>query len=90
MTTTDGRATTGTAETAAGGVGEAAGRPDGVQKVTGEFAYGSDLWLDGMLYGVTVRSPHPSARVRAVDIAPALAVSGVAAVLTHADVPGEN
>ncbi|HSK27213.1 MAG TPA: xanthine dehydrogenase subunit D, partial [Jiangellales bacterium] len=47
-------------------------------------------WLDGMLYGVTVRSPHPSARVRAVDIAPALAVSGVAAVLTHADVPGEN
>jgi xanthine dehydrogenase D subunit len=73
-----------------GGVGQDAARPDGVQKVTGEFAYGSDLWIDGMLYGVTVRSPHPSARIRSVDVGPALVVAGVAAVLTHADVPGDN
>jgi xanthine dehydrogenase D subunit len=70
------------------GIGANAGRPDGVPKVTGEFVYSSDLWLDGMIWGVTLRSPHPYARIRSVDIGPALATPGVAAVLTHEDVPG--
>ena len=30
----------------AGGVGENVARPDGILKVTGEFAYSSDLWAD--------------------------------------------
>jgi len=51
-----------------GGIGESAQRPDGIRKVLGEFAYGSDLWMDGMLWGVTLRSPHPSARITKVDI----------------------
>jgi CO/xanthine dehydrogenase Mo-binding subunit len=72
-----------------GGVGTAAARPDGTLKVTGEFAYGSDLWMDDMLWGVTLRSPHPHARIRSVDIGAALAVPGVFAVLTAEDVPGE-
>jgi xanthine dehydrogenase D subunit len=74
--------------TVEGGVGESPKRPDGRQKVTGEFAYSSDLWLDGMLWGSTLRSPHPSARVLAIDITEALTVPGVYAVLTHEDVPG--
>jgi CO/xanthine dehydrogenase Mo-binding subunit len=65
-------------------------RPDGTLKVTGEFAYSSDLWLDGMLWGATLRSPHPSAWIRSVDVGPALAMPGVFAVLTHEDVPGEK
>ncbi|UPK73495.1 xanthine dehydrogenase subunit D [Nocardioidaceae bacterium SCSIO 66511] len=73
-----------------GGVGDSAARPDGTLKVTGEFAYGSDLWMDGMLWGVTLRSPHPYARIASVDIGPALAMTGVYAVLTHDDVPGHN
>ncbi len=73
-----------------GGVGSDAARPDGVLKVSGEFAYGSDLWADEMLWGVTLRSPHPSARIVSVDIGPALAVPGVYAVLTADDVPGEQ
>ena len=56
-----------------GGVGTDASRPDGTLKVTGEFAYGSDLWADEMLWGVTLRSPHPSARIVSIDIGPALA-----------------
>jgi xanthine dehydrogenase D subunit len=72
----------------AGRVGDSPRRPDGRQKVTGEFAYSSDLWLDGMLWGSTLRSPHPSARIRNVDITDALTVPGVYAVLTHQDVPG--
>src|SRR5690606_36374750 len=41
-------------------------------------------------WGTTLRSPHPSARVRGIDIAAALAVPGVRAVLTHEDVPGRR
>src|SRR5271168_4799981 len=83
-------ATTRTERRPAGGVGDSPARPDGRQKVTGEFAYSSDLWLDGMLWGVTLRSPHPRARLTGLDISAALAVPGVAAVLTHQDVPGRK
>jgi len=71
-----------------GGVGESPLRPDGVPKVTGEFAYSSDLWADGMLWGATARSPHPRARIRRLDLSAVLATPGVRAVLTAADVPG--
>jgi xanthine dehydrogenase D subunit len=72
------------------GVGESVRRPDGVPKVKGEFAYASDMWADRMLWGATLRSPHPRARIRSLDIAAALAVPGVHAVLTHDDVPGRK
>ncbi|MBY8858503.1 molybdopterin-dependent oxidoreductase [Nocardia sp. CA2R105] len=65
-------------------------RPDGTLKVKGEFAYASDLWIDGMLWGMTLRSPHPRARILRIDTAAALAVTGVHAVLTHEDVPGRK
>jgi CO/xanthine dehydrogenase Mo-binding subunit len=83
-------APTGTRARTDGGIGTDASRPDGTLKVTGEFAYGSDLWADEMLWGVTLRSPHPSARIRSIDLGPALAVPGVYAVLTADDVPGEK
>ena len=74
--------------TRAPGIGESAPRPDGVPKVTGDFAFSSDLWHDRMLWGGTLRSPHPSARISSIDVARAVATTGVHAVLTHADVPG--
>lgn len=64
-------------------------RPDGVPKVRGRFAFGSDLWADDALFGRTVRAPHAAARIRSVDIGPALAIPGVHAVLIAEDVPGE-
>ncbi len=73
-----------------GGVGESPLRPDGTPKVTGDFAYASDLWMDDMLWGATLRSPHPSARILEVDLTEALATAGVFAVLTHDDVPGSK
>lgn len=73
-----------------GGVGTDARRPDGTLKVTGEFAFSSDLQVDGMVWGATVRSPHPYARILGIDIGPALAMAGVHAVLTADDVPGER
>ncbi len=72
-----------------GRVGDDAVRPDGVPKVRGEFAFSSDLWERGMLWGRTLRSPHAAARIRSIDIGPALAIPGVHAVLTADDVPGE-
>jgi xanthine dehydrogenase D subunit len=73
-----------------GGVGESPRRPDGTLKVKGEFAYSSDLWAEGMLWGATVRSPHARARIRVVETAEALAMPGVLAVLTSEDVPGRK
>nr|MBA2445465.1 molybdopterin-dependent oxidoreductase [Nocardioidaceae bacterium] len=74
----------------AGGVGESPLRPDGILKVTGEFAYSSDMWLEDMLWGYTLRSPHPFALIKSIDLTDALATAGVFAVLTHDDVPGEK
>jgi CO/xanthine dehydrogenase Mo-binding subunit len=71
-----------------GRVGESVKRTDAIPKVTGEFAYSSDLFAAGMLWGHTLRSPHAHARIDEIDIAEAVAMPGVHAVLTHADVPG--
>ena len=73
-----------------GRVGDPVTRQDGVPKVTGEFAYSSDLHAAGMLWGKTVRSPHAHARIVEIDISEALGLPGVHAVLTHEDVPGQK
>jgi xanthine dehydrogenase D subunit len=83
-------APTSATNTESGRIGDSPLRPDGTLKVTGEFAYASDLWMDDMIWGVTLRSPHPHARIRGIDIGPALATPGVYAVLTADDVPGRN
>jgi CO/xanthine dehydrogenase Mo-binding subunit len=73
-----------------GRVGESVRRIDAVPKVTGEFAYASDLFAAGMLYGHTVRSPHSAAQVKGISTAEAKGMPGVHAALTHRDVPGEK
>ena len=70
-------------------LGASALRPDGAAKVRGEFAFSSDMWHDGMLWGATLRSPHPHARIVSIDTSAALLVPGVSAVVTAADVPGQ-
>ncbi len=69
-------------------VGTSPTRPDGGPKTRGEFAFSSDLWMEGMLWGKTLRSPHPAARIKGIDVSAALAMRGVHAVITAADVPG--
>jgi xanthine dehydrogenase D subunit len=71
-----------------GGVGASPVRPDGPPKVQGRFAFSSDLHVDGMLWGTTLRSPSPHARIRSLDVAPALTMPGVVCVITAEDLPG--
>ena len=70
-------------------IGDSPTRPDGIAKVEGTFQFASDLPIDGAAWGATLRSPHPYARIVSIDVAPALAIPGVHAVLTSADVPGQ-
>ena len=62
-------------------------RHDGVDKVTGRARYGADINLPGLLYGKMLRSPHPHARIKSIDTTRALALPGVKAVVTSADLP---
>ena len=66
-------------------VGTRPNRPDGVDKVTGRARYGADTFAPGMLTGRVLRSPHPHARIRSIDVSKALALTGVKAVVTRAD-----
>jgi len=65
-------------------------RPDGPGKVTGEMPYLTDMSAPGMLHGTVLRSPYPHARIVSISTEKALALTGVRAVLTYADVPGLN
>ncbi|MFG3198661.1 xanthine dehydrogenase family protein molybdopterin-binding subunit [Streptomyces sp. NPDC048208] len=74
---------------AAGGIGASTLRPDGILKVTGEFAYSSDLWHEDMLWGHLLRSTLAHAEIVSVDTSEALAMPGVHAVLTYDDLPAD-
>jgi len=56
-------------------------------KVTGQARYGADITMPGLLHGKILRSPHSHAIIRSIDTAKALAVPGVKAVATSADLP---
>jgi CO/xanthine dehydrogenase Mo-binding subunit len=74
----------------AGPLGGRHERPDARAKVAGRTRYAADISLPGMLHAALALSTLPSAVVRGLDLAEARAVEGVEAVLTAADVPGEN
>ena len=68
-------------------IGTRPNRPDGLDKVTGRARYGADFSLPGMLHAAVVRSPHAHARIVKIDASKALALDGVKAVVTRADLP---
>jgi CO/xanthine dehydrogenase Mo-binding subunit len=56
-------------------------------RVTGELRYAHDAERPGLLHGALVRSPHPHARVRGIDVS---AVPEGCVVLTGSDVAGDG
>jgi CO/xanthine dehydrogenase Mo-binding subunit len=60
---------------------------DLMAKVTGRAKYAEDFRAEGMLFAKLLLSPRPHARVTSLDTSRALAMPGVHAVLTYADLP---
>lgn len=66
-------------------VGESIARKEAVDKVTGVAKYSADFIAPGVLRARLVTGTHAHARLMAVDVAEALAMPGVRAVVTGAD-----
>jgi CO/xanthine dehydrogenase Mo-binding subunit len=88
------RANNGAAAPAAGGnpnigvnplkvVGHPTPRIDAEERVTGRAKYTNDVQLPGMLYAKVLRSPHPHANIKSIDVSKAKAMPGVKAILTY-------
>ena len=71
-------------------LGASALRPDGAAKVSGKFEFSSDLHAEHMLWGATLRSPHPFAHIISIDFSAAYKIAGVEAIITAEDVPGKK
>ena len=68
-------------------IGKSVHRRELPEKLTGAAKYTSDLKLLEMLHGKILRSPHPHARIVAIDTTKAAGLTGVHALLTPFDVP---
>jgi len=64
-------------------LGHSTARIDAMERVTGRAKYTGDVQLPGMLFARVLRSPHPHARIKSIDVAKARALPGVKAVITH-------
>jgi CO/xanthine dehydrogenase Mo-binding subunit len=71
-------------------VGQWTSAPGAEDIVTGKARYCPDIQLPGMLSGKLLYSPHARARIKNLDVRKAKNLPGVFAVITHADIPGEN
>jgi CO/xanthine dehydrogenase Mo-binding subunit len=71
-------------------VGTSPVRLDARPKAAGTARYVDDLTLPGLLHVALATAPAPHGRLHELDLAAAKAAPGVVAVLTAADVPGEN
>ena len=68
-------------------VGARLPRYDGVGHATGRTVYVDDVRVNGMLHVRALRSPHHHAAIKRLDTSRAERMPGVAAIVTHADVP---
>ncbi|MHB8419563.1 MAG: selenium-dependent xanthine dehydrogenase [Myxococcales bacterium] len=73
-----------------GRVGASYRRYAGGEMALGGRPYVADMQRPGLLHGALALSPHPRARVLAIDVSKALALPGVVAVATAAEVPGNR
>ncbi|MCX5839598.1 MAG: xanthine dehydrogenase family protein molybdopterin-binding subunit [Deltaproteobacteria bacterium] len=71
-------------------VGKSKPRIDARDKVSGKLKYIGDIEYPQMIHGAVLRSPHPHALIRKIDVSRAETLPGVKAVVTAKDVPGRN
>lgn len=73
-----------------GRVGERTCRVDARDKTLGTAKYVDDYTFDDMLYGKNVFSKYARAKILSIDINKALTMSGVVAIYTAKDIPGQR
>src|ERR1043166_6901607 len=66
------------------------GRIEADALLRGRGRFGDDVRPEGAAAAVFVRSPHAHARIRAIEVGAAKAAPSVLAVITGADLAGEN
>ena len=71
-------------------IGDSLPRVDAPGKALGDAKYCDDLYFDGMLYGVALRSAFPRAKVLSIDTGDAEKMDGVVRILTAKDIPGQQ
>lgn len=68
-------------------IGQPRAQLEGPAKVSGRAEYTHDLNVLNMLHGAILRSPHPHAYIRSVDLREARAMPGVVAAIAGTDFP---
>jgi CO/xanthine dehydrogenase Mo-binding subunit len=68
-------------------IGKPLVKVDAAAKVAGGTIFADDVVLPRMAFARMLRSPHPHARIRAVDVSRAAAYPGVLATLVGTDLP---
>src|SRR4029077_5152659 len=68
-------------------IGKPLVKVDAAAKVTGQTQFADDLVLPRMVYAKLLRSPHPHARIRSIDVSRAAAHPGVLATLVGSELP---
>ena len=71
-------------------VGKSVLKEDAWDKVAGKAQYVEDIKIEGMLWGIAVRSPYSHAIIKSINTEALELMSGVHAVITAKDIPGEN
>ena len=71
-------------------IGARVKRPDVREKVLGYGKYPDDLYVDGMLHAVALRSKYPRAKLLSLNKEEALKEEGVVAIFTAQDIPGKK
>ena len=72
-----------------GGIGSRSVKYEAHELALGDRGYVDDIRIDGMLHASLHFTAHARAKVLAIDSSKALALDGVSAVFTAADVPGQ-
>ena len=68
-------------------VGEPLAKIDAAAKVTGQTLFADDLVFPRMAFAKLLRSPHPHARIKRIDVGRAAALPGVLATLVGSELP---
>src|SRR3984885_4339735 len=72
------------------GIGQSPSRYLGLEQALGEKPFVDDMRVPGMLHAAPLLSPHPRAKVLAIDTAQAEGMPGVEKIVTALDVPGQR